>query len=372
MNGKTRAKNHAAVKKMAWHANEPEFKIMDYKGSLVKCLNFYNIEVPSKDKQAWAVNYWKNQDKPTKGLEKLSDGYFTQVGALIRIMERGYDLEPQHVKYLENKYHELYARVQRNEEDAASKPKVQSSTDTVQAQLALAERQERLVRGYAAEFDNALDEMCHGGTKFDPKSFLSTNQVKATFSKSIADGLKHQLKEFEEAAKGKCAQLTEAYSYLSKRDMKRVIDFLTMCINECSNMAVIAKTTRKPRARKERPASVVAAKLQYLKDYPELNMKSVPGEKIVGATFVVLFDTKYRKLIQYESVGGTTLTIKGTTLMNIDPEKSYSKTIRKVEVLKDIQKMGKRPYNALIKGVKAVEAKVTGRINDNQIILLVF
>lgn len=351
-------------------SNIPEFQVMDYNGSLMKWLNFFNMDVPSKDKKAWVINHWAAQDKPTKGLEKLGDAWFNQSAVLVKMIEAGYDLEERHSTYLDEKYTQLYAKTKQpifdEEGNEVVEEKPAPKGPTVQ------DRIERQAKIHCAEFDAATDDFCFKGTDFNAKEYLTKNDISSPVAKKIADNLKRELKELEEALKGTDPQLTEAYSNFSRIGLKKLVAFVRDCMVECNNMAVVARTTRKPRARKEKPASVIAAKLQYLKEFPELKMRSIPAEKIVGATTVVLFDTKYRKLIHYESVEGATITIKGTTLQNFDPNKSYSKTIRKPEVMNGIQSMTKRPYNALIKGVRAVEAKVNGRINSNQVILMVF
>jgi rubrerythrin len=365
-----RAKLHQAAKKASWMSNIPEFQVMDYNGSLMRWLNFFNMDVPPKDKKSWVINYWAAQDKPTKGLDKLGDAWFSQSAVLVKLIEAGHDLEERHAAYLDEKYKELIAKTKQPifDEDGNEvvEEKPQPKGPSIQ------ERIDRQARMHSAEFDAAIDDFCFKGTDFDANLYLKKHDISSPVAKKIADNLKRELKELEEAAKGSDPQLVEAYSNFSKAGLKKLIAFVRSCIIECNNMAVVARTTRKPRMRKEKPASVVAAKLQYLKEYPELKMRSIPAEKIVGATTVVLFDTKYRKLIHYECVEGATITIKGTTLQNFDPNKSYSKTIRKPEVMDGIQAMTKRPYNALIKGVRAVEAKVNGRINNNQIILMVF
>lgn len=357
--------------------NIPEFNVMDYKVSMIRMLNFFNTDVPGKDKQAWVINYWSDQNKVTKGLEKLSDGYFNQCAVLVKLKEDGYDLEPEHQAFLDNHYQFLIKKTKQpvydddgnevlSEEEAAKKAEASKKVVNIQ------ERMEKVIREHIAEFDNAIDELCTVGTDFDAKVYLKGNQVKSVAAKRIADHLKGRLKEWDEISKSKDPQVREGYSNYDKRGFKTIMAFIQNAMDECNTMAVVARTTMAPRKRKEKPASVVAAKVKYMKEHAELGMKSLKADKIVGSSMVVLFDTKYRKLIQYECLEGSTLTVRGTTLLNFDPEKSYSKTIRKPELLKGIQAMTKRPYAALMKSFNANEIKVTGRINEAQVILLAF
>ncbi len=377
MNANKRAKAHAHIKKSAWMNNVPEFNIMDYKISMIRMLNFFNTEVPGKEKQAWVINYWADQNKIVKGMDKLSDAYFNQLAVLVKLKDDGYEIEPQHQKFLDDRYHYLFAKTKQpvfddDGNEILDKDEIAKRLAETKKANTIQDRIEKNVKTHIAEFDGALDELCTVGTDFNAKAYLLKHQVKAPQAKRIGDDLKVQVKEWEEALKGKDPQLVEGYSNFDKRGLKSVITFLTDAMNECNTMAVVARTTRAPRKQKEKPAGVIAAKVKYMKDCPQYKLQSLSPAKMVGASMVVLFDTKYRKMLQYESMDGTTISIKGTTLQNFDPKKSYSKTIRKTEILAGIQSLTKRPFNALIKGVKSVESKVTGRLNENQVILLVY
>ena len=81
---KRREKARARIVKAAWENNEPRFNPMEYSLSMTKCLNFYNSEIDSKDKQDWTIKYWKEQGRKISDLRKVSAGYFNQTGALVR------------------------------------------------------------------------------------------------------------------------------------------------------------------------------------------------------------------------------------------------------------------------------------------------
>jgi hypothetical protein len=376
VNATKRAKAHAHVRKAAWMNNIPEFNVMDYNISLIKWLNFFNVEVPMKDKQAWVISYWKSQGKVTKGLEKLTNG-FNQCATLIKLKEQGYSIESNHEKFLESHYQTLFKRTKQpvldengNEvEDPDVKAKLESESKKT---VSIQERTDKLLHTHLAEFDAAIDELCTAGTEFDTKSYLLTNQVKSAMAKDIGDYIKIQLTEWETTLKGKDPQLNEGYGHYDKKGLKQVISFLSDAMNECFRTSIISKTTRAPIKKREKPAASLVSKMKYLKEFPDYKMRSLQPEKLIGASTVILFDTKFRKLIQYESLEGSTLTVNGATLKNFDPEKSFSKTVRKVEILDGVHRMTKRPFTALMKGINSVEAKVTGRVNENQIILSVF
>ena len=69
-----------------------------------------------------------------------------------------------------------------------------------------------------------------------------------------------------------------------------------------------------------------------------------------------------------EDAGG--LSVKGSSIVNFSETKSIQKTLRKPEVmLPEVLKGGKVFLRNAIDSIKAVESKLTGRINADTILL---
>jgi len=62
------------------------------------------------------------------------------------------------------------------------------------------------------------------------------------------------------------------------------LEFVDNIIADCNQMVQTAKANRAPRKRKEVPAGKQVAKMKYLKDFAELNLKSVNPASIIGST----------------------------------------------------------------------------------------
>lgn len=107
-----------------------------------------------------------------------------------------------------------------------------------------------------------------------------------------------------------------------------------------------------------------------MKEFPELKLKSELPVKIVGASEVWIYNTKYKKLQVYRSLGA--LSIKGTTILNYDVATSGAKTMRKPELVTGFAGMTKRTLGTEFKNMKTKESAVNGRINEECIILKVF
>ena len=367
VSAKTRAKRHANVKK-TWEADMPAFKPLDYTVSMLKVLGHFSANVDEKVKKSLAIDYWKKQGKDVSAINKLAEGWFLQAGPVAYLLDSGCALDDKDVAFLAKKYVELcnFAK-QKEEREAKNVPAAvvvkPNPQDAIKAKAEL----------IGAEIDGMIDATLAGKVDTNLKEFMTQNGVSAPVAKVMQAFYKPMLKELDVATGDKDYEMSEAYSHLGKREMKRLHDFVRSVVQACDTVAVIAKTTRKPRKRKEKPASVLVAKVKYLKEYTDLKLKSVHPEKMVGAEEVWVFNVKYRKLFQYVAQDGMQLSVKGTTLQNFDPEKSGAKTIRKPEeFFKGVDGMTKRPLTKAFKEIRGVLAKATGRINEECIIVKVF
>jgi hypothetical protein len=367
VSAKTRAKRHANVKK-TWEADMPAFKPLDYTVSLLKVLGHFSTNVDEKVKKSLAIDYWKKQGKDVTAISKLAEGWFLQAGPVAYLLDKGNALDDRDIKFLAKKYAELVDFAKQKEEReaacAAPVPVVKPNPqDAIKAKAALV----------GAEIDGMIDAVISGKVDTNPKEFLTQNGVSAPVAKQLQSFYKPLLKELDIATSDKDYEMSEAYSHLGKREMNRLHNLVREVVKACDTVAVLAKTTRKPRKRKEKPAGVLVAKVKYLKEFADLNMKSVHPEKMVGAEEVWVFNVKYRKLFQYVAQDGMQLSVKGTTLQNFDPEKSGAKTIRKPdEFFKGVDNMTKRPLTKAFKEIRGVLAKATGRINEECLIVKVF
>jgi hypothetical protein len=361
---KTRAKRHTHVKR-GWDSHVPIFNIMDYNASMMRTLAYFSSQVDSKEKQKLTIQYWKSQKRDVEGFDKISDGYFHQAAVLAYLSKNNVSLEDRDIAHLTNFYHNIKSLVEKKNEEqsACSTQKIRSVRDNTN----------EIIQKHLAHLDSVIDDYAFNGESFDISTYVKANELKPQIIKAIADGMKPYLIEFKEAYQGADEQLIEGYSHFGKRGLKKMIDFVQAIIDGAQSSAIITKTTRKPRTRKEKPAGVIASKVKFLKEYAELSMKSVGPEKVVGASEVWVFNIKRRKLFKYVAQDGMMLTWKGTTLQNWDPEKSGAKTIRKPEVFfKGIEALSKRPIAKMFTDIKGVTAKCNGRMNEENLIVKVF
>lgn len=241
--------------------------------------------------------------------------------------------------------------------------------------LSIQDRIKESSLGMTEEIENALESFSVDPENFDPKAFKILNllrgkQAKAAHARIIRDYYSRDYEELQEAAEGKCDQLKEAYSHLSKPDMKKIISFYNEIISACDMLTQEAKVNRKPRAKKAKPVEKIVEKLKYLKQDTGLKLVSINPVDIVGCKELWIFNTKTRKLGKYVAGEFSDLSVKGTSITGFDEFKSIQKTLRKPEEqLKEFKNAGKVALRKFLEDIKAVDIKLNGRINEDTVLL---
>lgn len=342
----------------------PDFNMTEYDHSLLLNLNFYRIEIDNnRRKREWAYEYWKKEGKDLSALAKLNDGNFSTAGAIAHmILGRGIDLDIKHRTFLDRKYTELVAleKSKMNDTDEDEEPAVVVSKE---------EKEEAVSKIHIAEFEAGVD-MFFAGKSFDAKGYLIRNNVKASVMKLVADAMKPKVKEIKEAAAGNDAQLVEGYSHLTKRQLNKFLEYVQGLIDSCEVAQAISKASRKPRAKKVKPPSELVKNVKFMAEDASLKLKSEHPEKIVKSTEVWLYNVKLRRLFRYVALAGMQLTVKGTTIINVDQEKSGGKIVRKPEtMLAGIHNFTRKQINDLYNSIRGTESKAAGRLNEDTIVL---
>jgi hypothetical protein len=163
---------------------------------------------------------------------------------------------------------------------------------------------------------------------------------------------------------------TEGWSFLSKPAIKNRIKAIDKMLQQVEKYRGANTKARKPRVKKVKSAEAQVKKLKYKESDDNFGVSSVSPITLPGSKKVLLFNTKNRKLMIYESNGADGFGVKGTTLQNYDENKSYSLTIRKPDdIIPIITNKTERMFTKAIDGLKTKRGNVNGRINEHSIIL---
>ena len=227
------------------------------------------------------------------------------------------------------------------------------------------------------EIETAIESFQTDPEAFDPKAFkvlnvLKAKQAKAAHARIIREFYTRDLEELQEAAGTKDEQLKEAYSHLSKVQLRKITAFYQEIVSACEMLAQEAKVNRKPKAKKAVPAEKIIAKLKYKKADEPLKLVSINPADILGAKELWTYNTKSRKLGKYIASEFADLSVKGTTIIGFDEHKSVQKTLRKpADQLKEFKAAGKVALRKFLEDINAVDTKMNGRINEEILLLKV-
>jgi len=225
------------------------------------------------------------------------------------------------------------------------------------------------------EIETAIEAFQLDPEAFDPKAFkvlnlLKAHQAKAAHARVIRDFYARNLDELTEAATTKDEQLKEAYSHLSKVQLRKITAFYQEIVSACEMLAQEAKVNRKPKAKKAVPAEKIVAKLKYKKADEPLKLVSINPADILGAKELWTYNTKSRKLGKYVAEEFQDLGVKGTTITGFSEVKSVQKTLRKpADQIKEFKAAGKVVLRKFLEDINAVDTRMNGRINEDIILL---
>ena len=225
------------------------------------------------------------------------------------------------------------------------------------------------------EIETAIEAFQTDPEAFDPKAFkvlnlLKAHQAKAAHARVIRDFYASGLDELTEAASTKDEQLKEAYSHLSKIQLRKITAFYQEIVSACEMLAQEAKVNRKPKAKKAVPAEKIVAKLKYKKADEPLKLVSINPADILGAKELWTYNTKSRKLGKYVAEEFQDLGVKGTTITGFSEVKSVQKTLRKpADQIKEFKAAGKVVLRKFLEDINAVDTRMNGRINEDIILL---
>jgi len=233
------------------------------------------------------------------------------------------------------------------------------------------ENMEAKVRDLLGEVDHAID--LWDTDKFDMYSYLTDNKVSSAVASKIPTHYTDLQLEIQDAILGTDPQLKEGYSFMNMSEKKGFLNFVTKIILDTERYADNNKPIRKPRKAKAISATNLVSKLSYLDHDPINKVKSIDPSKIVGSKQLWLFNSKTNEIIKYDQLDRAGLSVKGTTIQNFNEKTSSSKKLgMKTEHFIDrILDAGSIVLNKVMSEINSKASKVTGRVNNNMIILKV-
>jgi hypothetical protein len=334
--------------------------------ALQRAFSWYWGKGTNRDKKRWVLDYCKHAKMDAECIKAISQNgikSYAGIGYLCRMLTRGAPLPDETKQKITTELASL------KQTGAAMLAKRQET-----ALPSIQERTEQKYREYLGDIDAFVDSVVDAcvskrEVKFDPVGWATTRGVKALHCGKIAAYIETTyLQEMAIAYAGKDEQLAEGYSFLTRPRFKKLIQMLSETANAFRIFADEKRSERKPRKKKQKSPSQLTKKVKYLVESKEYGIKSISPEKIIGSEMVVVFNEKYRTLTVLFAKDPRGLSVKGTTIINYDETKSVSKKLRKPkDVLSKLT--GVRAVQNSLNAIKTKPAKMSGRINENCILI---
>lgn len=344
------------------------FDGIDIETAIKQNLRHCNYYYSRTDASSW-IGKWVQKNLTPTALKEFRAAETWRscisIGTLCRMHSNGAPLPPERIEWIKTKIENEILKYGR----ANMKPsvKVAATTRVNPAQLVKRRGEE-----FIADLETIVD-MWDNLTSFSLYTELKSKEIPAVVAKAIADYYSPLAEELKATiARKPDEQLKQAYAHFKAADLKKYATFIEGLVSDAQTYLTGKKAARKPRAKKEKSAGVLIKKVKYQRESKELKITSISPEKIIGAQGILLFNTKYNTLSYLVSSSKTGFSITGTTIQNIDDEKSFKKTLRKAsENIQSIVAAPKAKTIKMINDLKTTQSKTTGRISDDVLILKV-
>lgn len=359
-----------------FYGTEPEWNRVfldeqDKEIAIVRALNWYNTMASDAEFRKWLLEYLKSSDLGKyNSLKDISekevtikygeiDGcYGFKTGAVARLLSLKAPVDDRTVLMF-NKCVDYLIEKQTKTTQPKKEPRATSIKDAM----------DNNISDIIANIEKELDLIKHDDdVTFGEKSVtvLTKNNplwlsLKQSYYKPVLDHFSGVIKEYTE----------NDYFVFGKNTKTKKLEYLRLLTDYCNKKLaekpiVIRKKTRKS------PIDQVK-KVQYLKEDSTLKISSIAPSKIIGASKVLLYNTKYRVVSIIEAETSQGFEVKGTTILYFSEKSSKSKKLRKPEdFFKEIKDKGIRAVKSAFESLKTTEYAATGRINKDTIIYGVY
>lgn len=324
-------------------------------------LNWYNYMASDDQSRDWFFTYAKRSytKNEISQLRKLPKWRISKtLGNIARILLNGNELPKENMNYFDNGVKDLLKLASQIIEEDEEAMVVKTVVD-IQARVR--DKAQVIITNIEEELDLVME-----GKAFSMYTFCQANELNAQILNIVSDYYRPQYEEIMSNDE----QVQEAFG----KRLKFWINFWQSFFSDIERYVNNKKVTkvRKPREKKAKSAVDLVKNLKYQKEEPSLKIVSVHPTELVGCTQLWTYNTKYKKLSRYDSVGPAGIQVKGTTLIGYDVETSMSKGLRKPEAsIQALLGAGKVSLRKLMDEIKTVESKPNGRINQDTILLRV-
>jgi len=239
--------------------------------------------------------------------------------------------------------------------------------------ISIQDRLQGKVEDYISAVEGQADDFVDSGykMKYDPYNHLLELGCKAAHARKMRPFYVDCYNELVDVYNKDDEYYMEAWSHLKPKYHKLMMDFYGTIVDDLDRIIKNSTAQRKPRKKKTLSAARLVKKLKYQEEFPKLKLVSINPEKIIGASELWVYNTKYNRIGVYRAENAIRgFSVKGCTIQHFDKQESVEKKARKPKDILDVLKRGtlKKKLNNL----STSENELTGRIGKDTILLGVF
>lgn len=348
----------------------------EYNLALGHALNWCSRGLEPKSAKDELVFWMKTHKYSSTAIESISyidDNYLGTVGALAFLTNNGFPLTPTINVSMISKLEKFIK--------SGAQLKVTKDKETSERKKIELLKKQNMVSPETQHHNDALeisdfveDSLFANYTVCNDRLNVLADQYKSIVLGKAIDHLNELKDEIELTKTDK--DLAEAYSYITKRNINKIIKGYSVAITVIENAMMNKSVSRKPRKlSKPKSAAQQIHTLKYRKEDKSMKVKSFDPMLIVGAAKIIVFNTKTRKLGIYMAKDDKGFSVKGTTIHNFDEQESTQKTIRAIKNISISDTVGsfrrapKIKSSKLFNEVKTMETKLNGRLSDDILLL---
>lgn len=345
----------------------------DFDHHLRRSFYYYNYYYNQKETKKYVVEWMKSvadfSKEEVRAFDRAADRSIPMtVCSLVMAHRAGMPFRPRHIEFMTKMILTAIGTAEPEAAPVLDTVKTEVYRPTIQDRLN--EKTSELIGELEGRYD---DVFANVKSDFKPYDFFTANSVaQSQLGKYQAVFQRHR-DELARAQAKADEQLVEGYRFLKTADYRRILSWLDALLAAIEQYRDVKRATKRVTRVKKAPAKdKLVARLKYAKENKELKLVSISPVDIVGATELWIFNAKTRKLGRYVAASYQTLTVKGTSILNFDDQKSVAKTLRKpADQLKEFAKAGKVALRTFIKDIRATEIRLNGRINEDTVLLKV-
>lgn len=349
--------------------SEPVIIGQPNKVELAKALSWYNYMYDAKSAKEYIIDYMKSNSFYTKNdlqrIRNCSDNYFgITVPSLARMLTNGTELCDAHTHMV---HHMINSAII-------------SKLDTVEVineqpgnTISVRDRVENKANQVINDIDQVVDMVLktRKTTDFSSYDYFRSNDLSGAVVRIVASCYAPTLDELNGALGGD-KELLEGYSSFTNKELKVLRETIKTIIDDCDRYVNNKKVLRavKPKKVKQKSSVQLVSKLKYKKADETLRLVSVAPHDIIGCDTLWVYNTETRMLGKYQAEIGKSLSVAGTTIQNFDSDLSAAKKLRKPEeALKAMLACTKPQLKKFLGTLTTTETKLTGRVNEDTILL---